>query len=348
MIETSLRSKRLPIAVSMGDPAGIGGELSIISWKLRSNYMPPYFVIDDPDRLRNLANLIGVNIPIIPIDNPRKALVTFKRGLPVLPLDVRITVAPGKPDARYAGTVITSIDKSIDIVASGNASAIVTNPINKSTLYDAGFSHPGHTEYIATKTNAPTIPVMMLACASLRVVPVTIHLSLADAIKALTIDKIVHCASTTATALETDFGIANPRIFVSALNPHGGEQGHMGREEIDVILPAVEELRSRNIEVMGPFPADSLFHKSARPTYDAVICMHHDQALIPLKTIDFYGGVNVTLGLPFVRTSPDHGTALDIAGTGKANASSFIAAIELANEIANNRALAAASVQLPS
>jgi 4-hydroxythreonine-4-phosphate dehydrogenase len=218
---------------------------------------------------------------------------------------------------------------------------MVTNPIHKATLYDAGFRHPGHTEYLAARAGIAGEPVMMLACDELRVVPVTIHLALREAIAALTADAIVHCGRIAAAALREQFAIARPVLAVAGLNPHAGEDGHMGREEIDIVGPAVARLRADGITVNGPAPADTLFHARARRGYDAVLCMYHDQALIPLKTIDFDGGVNVTLGLPFVRTSPDHGTAFDIAGTGKANPASLIAALRLAGTLAHNRGRAA-------
>lgn len=326
-----------PIAVTMGEPAGIGGEVTLLAWLNRDGETPPYFVIDDPDRLQALAEQTGIAARIEPISSVQMAHSSFPKGLPVLPLGSLVPLAPGKPDSRYAASVIRSIDMAIDLVCEGKVSAIVTNPIHKSTLYDAGFSHPGHTEYLAEQAKLTAAPVMMLACPALRVVPVTIHLSLADAIENLTTAKIVHCARLTAVALRKDFGIAHPRIAVAALNPHAGEDGHLGGEEIEIIRPAVDQLKSEDFAVFGPFPADTLFHPDARTRYDAVICMYHDQALIPLKTIDFDRGVNVTLGLPYVRTSPDHGTAFDIAGTGQANPASFQAALHLANQMSINR-----------
>ena len=331
------------IAVTMGEPAGIGGEVTLLAWARRTGDSRPFFVIDDPDRLQALAELTGIASPIEPIQNAQEACAVFSHAVPVLPLGASIPLSLGKPEPGCATSVLRSIDMAIDLVSEGSASAIVTNPIHKSTLYDAGFSHPGHTEYLAERANLSHSPVMMLACPALRVVPATIHLSLAEALRALTTAHIVHCARMTAGALQNDFGIPDPRIVIAALNPHAGEDGHLGREEIEIIRPAVEQLISENFSVSGPFPADTLFHPDARKKYDAVICMHHDQALIPLKTIDFDRGVNVTLGLPYVRTSPDHGTAFDIAGTGQASHASFSAAVQLASEMSINRQETAAN-----
>lgn len=328
------------IAVTMGEPGGIGGEITLQTWLHRSTATPPYFVIDDPERLRVLAERIGMATPIAEIASARDAHAAFRDALPVLPVGDSVPLAPGKPAPQHAACVIRAIDMASDLAASGEASAVVTNPIHKSTLYDAGFRHPGHTEYLADRAGLTTPPVMMLACPELRVVPATIHLSLTEAIRALTTAQIVHCARLTAASLQRDFGIPRPRIAVAALNPHAGEDGHLGREEIEIIHPALAQLTAEKFTVSGPSPADTLFHPDARARYDAVICMYHDQALIPLKTIDFDRGVNVTLGLPYVRTSPDHGTAFDIAGSGKANHESFAAAVVLAGRMSANRRMA--------
>lgn len=325
------------IAVTMGEPAGIGGEVALLAWVNRTAETPPYFVIDDPDRLRALADRTGIATRVEPVNSAREASAAFPYALPVLPLGISVPLIPGKPAARHAASVIRSIDMAIDLAVDGTVPAIVTNPIHKASLYEAGFAHPGHTEYLADRAGLTAPPVMMLVCPALRVVPATIHLSLAEAIGKLTMAQIVHCARLTEASLQSDFGITMPRIAVAALNPHAGEDGHLGREEIDIIRPAIDQLLSENITVSGPFPADTLFHPDARTRYDAVICMHHDQALIPLKTIDFDRGVNVTLGLPYVRTSPDHGTAFDIAGTGQANHASFTAAMQLASQMSINR-----------
>jgi 4-hydroxythreonine-4-phosphate dehydrogenase len=321
----------------MGEPAGIGGEIALLAWSRRTKQTPAFFLIDDANRLQALAEQIGLECAVTPIGEPQAAEAVFGDAVPVLPLTVPVPSIPGTPDTAQAAAVIQSIDRAADLVASGDAAAMVTNPIQKSTLYEAGFSHPGHTEYLADRAKMTSPPVMMLACDSLRVVPVSIHLSLSEAVASLTTEAIVHCGRSTAAALSHDFGIEKPRIAVAGLNPHAGEDGHLGREEIDIIAPAVAQLQSDGLSVTGPFPADTLFHAGARQHYDAVLCMYHDQALIPLKTIDFDGGVNMTLGLPYVRTSPDHGTALDIAGTGQANPASFMAALDLAQACAARR-----------
>ena len=331
------------IAVTMGEPAGIGGEVALLAWLNRTVETPPYFVIDDPNRLQALADRTGIASRIKPIDNVQEASAAFLHALPVLPLGTSVPLTPGKPEPQHADSVIRSINMAIDLASDGKVPAIVTNPIHKSTLYEAGFPYPGHTEYLADRAKLTAPPVMMLVCPALRVIPATIHLSLAEAIGKLTAAQIVHCTRVTATSLQNDFGIALPRIAIAALNPHAGEDGHLGREEIDIIRPAVGQLLSEDFTVSGPFPADTLFHTDARNRYDAVICMHHDQALIPLKTIDFDQGVNVTLGLPYLRTSPDHGTALDIAGTGKASHASFTAAVQLASKMSANRRAADAN-----
>jgi 4-hydroxythreonine-4-phosphate dehydrogenase len=326
----------------MGEPAGIGGEIALQAWLRRDDETPVYFLLDDPDRLRALAARTGLDCAIKSLDNAQEAEAVFSDAVPVLPLQMPVPSTPGTPDPAQAAAVIDSIDRAADLVVAGDAAALVTNPIQKSALYEAGFSHPGHTEYLADRAKMTSPPVMMLACESLRVIPVSIHLALGDAISSLTSAAIIHCGRVTAEALQRDFGIATPRIAVAGLNPHAGEDGHLGREEIDIIAPAIAQLSSDGLSVTGPFPADTLFHAGARQNYDAVLCMYHDQALIPLKTIDFDGGVNMTLGLPYVRTSPDHGTALDIAGTGQANPASFIAALKLARNCATHRQAARA------
>ncbi|MEE8516017.1 MAG: 4-hydroxythreonine-4-phosphate dehydrogenase PdxA [Alphaproteobacteria bacterium] len=330
-----------PLALTMGEPAGIGGEITLKAWLERNRCrVPAFFAIDDPDRLGRLASRLGADVPIETIAEPGAAITVFPRALPVLAHPLARPVTPGQPDAANTKTVIAAIDRAVELVQTHSAAAMVTNPIHKETLYEAGFSHPGHTEYLGDLTNAMMAPVMMLACPGLRVVPVTIHMPLRQAIASLSTEAIIDCAVTTEAALRTDFGIKKPQLAVAAINPHGGEGGALGLEEREIITPAVDSLKRRGITVYGPVPADSLFHQSARDSYDAVICMHHDQALIPLKTIDFYGGANITLGLPLVRTSPDHGTALDIAGTGTAREDSLIAALKMAASIAEHRAAA--------
>jgi 4-hydroxythreonine-4-phosphate dehydrogenase len=336
---TSFSPAVAPLAVTMGEPAGIGGEIALKAWQSARATLPPFFLIDAPSRLAALAKRLGWSMPLAPIAAPEEAVAVFPHGLPVLPLSQVCGALPGEPSAANAPAVLESIRRAVELVQAGAASALVTNPINKKLLYDAGFKHPGHTEYLAELTGAP-LPVMMLATEVLRVVPVTIHLSLRDAIAALTADSIVAAGRVTAEALKRDFGIRQPRIAVAGLNPHAGEDGALGREDIDIVAPAVAALRAQGIDAKGPLPADTMFHAAARANYDAALCMYHDQALIPLKTLGFDEGVDITLGLPIVRTSPDHGTAFDIAGTGRASATSLIAALKMAAEMAARRAAA--------
>ncbi len=327
-----------PLAVTMGEPAGIAGEIAIKSWHAPDGRpVPEYCVIGDPDWLRAEAHRTKSHVHVVEVGSLAEAGKRFFEGLPVLPVRLAAKPSPATPDARNAKAVVASIERAAALALGGEASGVVTNPIHKATLYGAGFKFPGHTEYLAELCGGAT-PVMMLAIEGLRVVPVTVHLSLADACRALTTEAIVAAAATAHEALKRDFGIAAPRLAVAALNPHAGESGALGHEEQTVIAPAVAALQKRGIDVKGPMPADTLFHATARARYDAVICMYHDQALIPLKTLDFAGGVNVTLGLPIVRTSPDHGTAFDIAGQDKADPSSLLAALRLAERLANQRA----------
>lgn len=330
-----------PLALTMGEPAGIAGELTLKTWLGRQEKaVPTFFAIDDPHNLSQLAERLGWTVPIVEIDAPEAAHDAFATALPVLPLSLPGSMTPGSPDPRNAGSVLDSIRIAVDLVLRGQADALVTNPVHKKTLYDAGFQHPGHTEFLAELAGVER-SVMMLACQSLRVVPVSGHIPLTEAIATLSRDEIIAVSSITAKALRNDFGIDHPRLMIAGLNPHAGESGALGREDIDIIAPAVEELKRQGIVATGPAPADTLFHERAREGYDAAICMYHDQALIPLKTIDFYGGVNVTLGLPFVRTSPDHGTAFEIAGLGVADETSLLAALAMAAEIAERRSAAA-------
>ena len=328
----------LPLALTMGEPAGIGGEITLLAWLRRDrDRVPEFFALDDPARLERLARACGLEARVRQIAAPEEAASVFSQALPVLPVSLPQAVTAGRPDPANAPAVIAAITDAVGLVTAGRAGALVTNPIQKETLYAAGFRHPGHTEFLGELAGVAN-PVMMLVSAELRVVPATIHLPLAAALAALDTGRIVEIGRITAAALRRDFAIARPRLAVAALNPHAGEGGTMGREEIDIIAPAVAALRTAGIDATGPAPADTLFHAAARRRYDAALCMYHDQALIPLKTIDFAGGVNVTLGLPFIRTSPDHGTALDIAGQGKADPSSLIAALRLAGEMAERRA----------
>ncbi len=328
-----------PLAVTMGEPAGISGELVLKAWLHRDDrQLPAFFVIDDSTRLERLAERLEWDVPIVAIDSPLDTAKHFSTALPVLSRPLPGPCTPGHPERANSPMVIEAVREATALVMAGQASAIVTNPINKQVLYEAGFAHPGHTEFLAELAGGDHVPVMMLVCPDLRVIPVTVHLALAEAIHALDKSNIVTTVRTAAAALVRDFGIDHPHLAVAALNPHAGEGGFLGREELDIISPAVAELKAHGLSVSGPAPADTLFHERARQTYDAVVCMYHDQALLPVKTIDFRNGVNVTLGLPFVRTSPDHGTAFEIAGTGVADETSFVSALILAADNVANRA----------
>jgi 4-hydroxythreonine-4-phosphate dehydrogenase len=327
----------LPLALTMGEPAGIGGEIALKAWLEIRDDLPPFYLIDDPDRLASLARRLDWPVPIQPVDTPDRASFVFASALPVVPIDTAIRARPGHPDPTDAPAILGAIQTAVRDVRNGRAAALVTNPIQKDSLYRAGFHHPGHTEYLAELAGAGAAPIMMLVCPGLRVVPVTIHLPLRRAIESLSSAAIVHAGRVTEAALRRDFGIGSPSLAVAGLNPHAGEAGSLGREEIEIIEPALAELRAGGIDARGPLPPDTMFHAEARGAYDAALCMYHDQALIPIKTIDFYGGINVTLGLPFVRTSPDHGTALAIAGRGTARPDSLIAALRLAAEMAARR-----------
>ena len=327
-----------PVILTMGEPAGIGGEIALRAWCDRDQGAPAFCLIDDPARMAALAASTGIAAPVRAVGSVREAVSTWPEALPVLPLSLAAPVVPGKPDPANAAAVIAAIECGVDAVMRGEAAALVTNPIQKQTLYAAGFDHPGHTEFLAALAGSGVEPVMMLACPGLRVVPVTVHIPLRDVATRLSSAAIVTAGRITAAALRRDFGIAAPRLAIAGLNPHAGEAGSIGDEESRILAPAIATLRRDGITISDPAPADSLFHAQARSRYDAVLCMYHDQALIPLKTIDFDRGVNITLGLPFVRTSPDHGTALDIAGTGKARADSLIEALKLAARMAQARA----------
>ncbi len=314
----------------MGDPAGIGGEIAAKAWRALAATGPAFAIIADPFWVG------GLDVPMAVIQSPDQVADVFGAALPVLALSLPEIAHPGRPDPANAPAVIASIERAVRLVQAGEAGAVVTNPISKAVLYQAGFAHPGHTEFLGELTGGT--PVMMLACPQLRVVPVTIHVSLRRALEGVTTAAILATARVTAAALRRDFGIAAPRLAMAGLNPHAGEQGAMGTEEQDIIIPAIEALRAEGIDVTGPYPPDTMFTDAARPGYDAAICMYHDQALIPLKTLDMAGGVNVTLGLPIIRTSPDHGTAFGIAGLGKADPASLIAALRMAAELAERRA----------
>jgi len=327
-----------PIAVTMGEPAGVGGEIALKTWIHRDRDTPAFFIIDDAKRLESIAGTLGISAQIKNIATPEECGPVFHSALPVLPLESGLAEIPelGSPSPNCASSVIGSIEQAVRLVQCNQACAIVTNPIQKSVLREASFPHPGHTEFLGHLSGVDR-PVMMLVIEGLRVVPVTVHVAIKDVAQALSTDAIVHCAKVSAHALKTDFGVSNPRLAIAALNPHAGEKGHMGDEEAHIITPAISLLKEIGIDVFGPAAADTLFHESARQSFDAAICMYHDQALIPLKTLNFSQGVNVTLGLPFVRTSPDHGTACDIAPFGTADHSSFAAAIHTAKSMADSR-----------
>ena len=320
-----------PLVITPGEPSGIGVEVTLKAWK--SGQTGVFFLLDDPDRVKERAKAAGLDLPLRTIDKPSEAQEYFSDALPILPHYFSSTCVPGKPSVENANSVIKALDISVDFVEQGLVSGIVTNPIQKHTLKDAGFKYPGHTEYLAHLAKGSPKPVMLLVSPTLRVVPVIIHDPICKIPDLLTTELIVEVCLITAQSLMHDFNIKHPRIWVTGLNPHAGEGGAIGTEEITIIEPAIKILKEYGIQISGPFPADSMFHGTARVQYDVAICMYHDQALIPLKTLDFWGAVNTTIGLPFVRTSPDHGTALELAGTGKANPESLINAILLAEEI---------------
>src|ERR1700722_9454408 len=326
-----------PLALTLGEPAGIGPDITIQAWLRRNELkLPAFYLLGDRDFVSHRAKVLGLKLKLADVST-EEALEAFADALPVVATGHTTSARPGQPDDTSAGIAMASIRQAVGDVIAGRASAIVTNPIAKSVLYRAGFQHPGHTEYLAelAATNGHTPqPVMMLWSPALVVVPVTIHLSLRDAVAQLSSDLIVTTARIVNAALKARFGLVNPRLAISGLNPHAGEDGSLGTEDKTVVAPAIEILRGEGIEVRGPLPADTMFHEAARKTYDCAICMYHDQALIPVKTLAFEEAVNATLGLPFIRTSPDHGTAFDIAGTGKADPSSLIAALRLAARMA--------------
>ena len=326
-----------PLALTSGEPAGIGPDITIKAWLRRNELkLPPFYVLGDRDFLSHRASALGLDVKFADI-GPEDAIAAFADALPVVATGHPATAGPGQPDSTSADAAMASIRQAVADVAAGRASAVVTNPISKSVLYRAGFRHPGHTEFLAelaaSNGHVPQ-PVMLLWSPTLAVVPVTIHLALREAITRLSTDLIVSTARIVVADLKARFGLAHPRLAVSGLNPHAGEDGSLGTEELAIVTPAIEILRGEGIDVRGPLPADTMFHDAARKTYDCAICMYHDQALIPVKTLAFEDAVNVTLGLPFIRTSPDHGTAFDIAGIGKANPSSLIAALRLAARMA--------------
>ena len=326
-----------PLAITMGDPAGIGPELLLKAWRARQTQnLPAFFAFADQALLMRRAQALGPKIAF-ETATPETASAIFARALPVAPLTHETNAVAGQPDPANAPAIIDSIERAVACVAQGLARGVVTNPIAKSVLYAAGFAHPGHTEFLgelATRHYSGNYrAVMMLWAEELAVVPITIHIPLIDAPKKLTCELIIETGVIVAHDLATRFGITKPRLAFSGLNPHAGEDGALGREEIDVMAPALAALRDRGIYTRGPFPADTMFHATARAGYDVALCPTHDQALIPIKTLAFDRGVNVTLGLPFVRTSPDHGTAFDIADKGVADPTSLIEAIRLADRM---------------
>ena len=327
-----------PLVVTMGEPAGIGGELTLMAWQVRHKENIPYFfVCDDVDRLGFLARYIGLSVRAIAIDNEEEASAVWEYGVPVMPLNVEGYGGPGVLRKHTAHAVLQSIKDAVAKVTQGQASAVVTQPIHKGILYESGFTFPGHTEYLASLSGEGIEAVMLLVGEGLRVVPVTIHQPLKEAIRSLSTERIVRCGRIVEASLRRDFGIVQPCLAVCGLNPHAGEAGRLGREEQEIIIPAVQTLQQEKIDMFGPCSADTLFHPRARQRYDCVLCMYHDQALIPLKMLAFESGVNITLGLPFVRTSPDHGTALSLAGTGRCCPRSFLAALHLAKDVVFQR-----------
>jgi 4-hydroxythreonine-4-phosphate dehydrogenase len=326
-----------PLALTMGDPAGIGGELTLKAWLALRETGLVFVALDDPARLQRLAEELRLPVSVQLVKGTAEAGEVFRTALPVLAVPLAAIPVPGQPNPANAIAVVASIERATTLALNRKVGGLVTNPINKAALYQAGFAYPGHTEFLAELTGATGQQIMMLASPMLRVVPVTVHASLRDSIAMLTTGMIVAAARTTAAALRRDFGIALPRLAIAGLNPHAGEQGALGTEETTMIQPAIDTLRAEGIDVSGPWPPDTMFTAAARARYDVAICMYHDQALIPLKTLDMDHGVNVTLGLPIVRTSPDHGTAFDIAGKGVADVTSLLAALELAGALAGRR-----------
>ena len=328
-----------PLAISLGDPAGVGPELIAAAWVRReAEGLLPFCAIGGPELLAEAARRRGLTVPVMPVMSLDEAFDCFDRALPAL-AGADGNYRPGAPDREGAELALASLEEATRLVVECEAAALVTGPIAKARLAEVGFDHPGQTEFVAAACGiAPRDAVMMLAGPSLRTVPLTVHIALSAVPAALTSDLIVHKARIVARALARDFGIERPRLALAALNPHAGEEGRMGDEEARIIAPALAALKAEGLDITGPHPADALFAPRARTGYDAALCMYHDQGLIPLKTLDFDSGVNVTLGLPIIRTSPDHGTAFGIAGTGQADPGAMIAAIRMAGECAQRRA----------
>lgn len=328
----------LPLALTQGDPAGIGPDIAIAAWAKRKEQGTPAFIfVGDPDVVASRANLLGIDIDIKSCE-PAAAMAAFDTSFPVLPVPVGFEVQAGQPHTGAAHATIKAIETAVSLCFERQVSAVVTNPIAKSVLYEAGFGFPGHTEFLAELalrfTGTVSKPVMMIAGPKVRVVPVTIHIPVKDVAGALTQELIVETCRIVSADIKQKFGIEAPRLAVAGLNPHAGEDGAIGLEDRDIIHPATIQLRQEGIDAFGPLPADTMFHDAARKRYDVAVCMYHDQALIPAKALGFDDSVNVTLGLPFIRTSPDHGTAFGIAGQGVANEASLVAAMKMAADIA--------------
>lgn len=339
-----------PLALTLGEPAGIGPDITFTAWRKRAEFaLAPFYILADPTFLRRRAAHMARDVPIAVVE-PKAAAAAFATALPVVDIGIGVTAEPGRPDASSAPAAIAAIRRAVADVHAGLASAIVTNPVAKNVLYRSGFAEPGHTEFLARLaaelTGVAAQPVMMLWSPELAVVPVTIHLPLRQVIGRLSTDLVLATGRIVARDLRERFGLARPRLAVAGLNPHAGEDGALGEEDLTVVRPAIERLVAEGIDARGPLPADSMFHQGARASYDVALAMYHDQALIPIKTLAFDHAVNVTLGLPFVRTSPDHGTAFDIAGTGHADPTSLIAALRLAERLAEHAA--ARPVALPA
>lgn len=333
-----------PVALTMGDPAGIGLDITLAAWRERGlRSLSPFCLFGCPNALAERARALGLDVPIETVAHPAQASEIFDMRLPVWPVPLAAPVVPGQPNPRNGPVVVSAIEAAVLAVREGAARGVVTNPVAKSVLRAHGFPYPGHTDFLGALAEAHfgtagARPVMLLASAELKVVPLTVHMPLTQVPGAISAGAIIATAGILNRALITDFGIAAPRIAVAGLNPHAGEDGTLGDEERRIIAPAIAVLQREGFAVSGPAPADTLFHPAARAGYDAVLAMYHDQALIPIKTLAFDTAVNVTLGLPFVRTSPDHGTAFPLAGTGAARATSLIEALKLADRIAFRRA----------
>jgi 4-hydroxythreonine-4-phosphate dehydrogenase len=335
-----------PLALTLGEPAGIGPDITLAAWLARQKLgLPPFYVLGDAAFLARRAELLGVDIPMTSVE-PAEATAAFATALPVVDVGAAVTVKPGRPDKSSAPAAIAAIRRAVDDVLAGRAHAIVTNPVAKAVLYRAGFADPGHTEYLARlareATGEDAHPVMMLWSDELAVVPVTIHIPLREVPARLTRDLVVTTGRIVARDMTEKFGIAQPRLAFAGLNPHAGEDNSLGTEDSTIVAAAIAELRGDGIDARGPMPADTMFHAAARARYDAALCMYHDQALIPVKTLAFDRAVNLTLGLPFIRTSPDHGTAFDIAGTGRADPTSLVCALKLAAKLAARAPVAVA------